>query len=316
MLDVGKIASSQEPVDYYAVLGLERNASPQQIKEAYRALAMKFHPDVNTTGETHTPNADRFREIAEAYAVLSIPENKMSYDLTYNKNQEAIFSSVKSETMEKNRKMRDKTGHVPDPEPMRGSYAEFRMKSLEKEREKYNVNHLGYYNGGLPVKGNERTRKGALGPVGAVHSKDLHNYYERFDRDSYEVSPTDAADFKVNKHGERYEITKEKQYFKLEEDPEWTSVRNRGFSTIIILSIIGYWFAKNVYLREKFRWHQAERHPDNLSSAPAHHFVNRGGVLLKKEFVGFEKYFKNDKQLSQWYSKVYPDVPESGSASH
>ena len=110
---------------------------------------MKYHPDVNTTGETHDPNAERFREIAEAYAVLSIPENKMSYDLTYNKNQDAIFSSVKSETMEKNRKMRDKTGHVPGPQPLRGSYAEFRMKALEKEREKFNVNHLGYYNGGL-----------------------------------------------------------------------------------------------------------------------------------------------------------------------
>jgi curved DNA-binding protein CbpA len=269
---------------------------------------MKYHPDVNTTGETHSPNADKFREIAEAYAVLSIPENKMSYDLTYNKNQEAVFSSVKSETMEKNRKMRDRSGHVPGPEPMRGSYAEFRMKALEKEREKYNVNHLGYYNGGLPVKGSEKIRKGALGPIGAAHSKDLHNYYERFDRDSHEVSPTEAADFKVFKHNDRDEITREKPYYKLEADYEWTSVKNRAFATLVILAIFGYTIANKVFRREKTRMHQAKRHPDNLSSAPAHHYVNRGGVLLKKEFVGFEKYIKNDKQLTQWYNKVYPNI--------
>jgi curved DNA-binding protein CbpA len=235
------------------VLGLEKDATPQQIKDAYRSLAMKYHPDVNTTGDTHDPNAERFREIAEAYAVLSIPENKMSYDLTYNKNQEAIFSSVKSETMEKNRKMRDKTGHVPGPTPMRGSYAEFRMKALEKERSKFNVNHLGYYSGGLPVKGNETIRKGSLGPVGAMHPRDLHNYYERYDRDAHEVTTTEAADFKVTKHNDRAEVKREKAYFRIEEDPDWTHVRNRTFSTLIIFAILGYAIAKNVFMREKFR---------------------------------------------------------------
>lgn len=97
---------------------------------------MKFHPDVNTTGETHEPNAEKFREIAEAYAVLSVMENKMSYDQTRRRNQDAILSSAKSEAMENSRLKRDATGHVPSAYPMRGTYAEHRLKALEKERKK------------------------------------------------------------------------------------------------------------------------------------------------------------------------------------
>ena len=39
---------------------------------------------------------------------------------------------------------------------------------------------------------------------------------------------------------------------------------------------------------------------------PAHHFSNRGGVLFLKDFVGFEKYYKNDKALQDWYGRAYP----------
>jgi DnaJ family protein B protein 4 len=41
--------------DYYAILGLKVGASQDEIKEAYRTMAMRFHPDVNTTGKTHQP---------------------------------------------------------------------------------------------------------------------------------------------------------------------------------------------------------------------------------------------------------------------
>jgi hypothetical protein len=48
---------------------------------------------------------------------------------------------------------RDLGGMTPKHKPARGSYAEDRLNQLKKEREKYNVNHLGYYRGGLPKKG-------------------------------------------------------------------------------------------------------------------------------------------------------------------
>jgi DnaJ-class molecular chaperone len=63
--------------DYYKTLGVERNASDAQIKSAYRKLARKYHPDVNPNKkEAET----RFKEINEAYQVLSDPEKRKKYD--------------------------------------------------------------------------------------------------------------------------------------------------------------------------------------------------------------------------------------------
>ncbi len=63
--------------DYYAVLGLEKTASADQIKKAYRKLALKYHPDKNPDDKKAE---ERFKEISEAYAVLSDPEKKKQYD--------------------------------------------------------------------------------------------------------------------------------------------------------------------------------------------------------------------------------------------
>ncbi len=63
--------------DYYAALGLDKNASAEQIKKAYRKLAVKYHPDKNP-GDKKAE--ERFKEISEAYAVLSDPEKKRQYD--------------------------------------------------------------------------------------------------------------------------------------------------------------------------------------------------------------------------------------------
>jgi len=63
--------------DYYSVLGVSRNATPDEIKKAYRKLAVKYHPDKNP-GDKEAEN--RFKEINEAYAVLSDPEKKAQYD--------------------------------------------------------------------------------------------------------------------------------------------------------------------------------------------------------------------------------------------
>ena len=63
--------------DYYEVLGVSRTASDGEIKKAYRALAVKFHPDKNPDD----PHAEeKFKECAEAYAVLSDAQKRASYD--------------------------------------------------------------------------------------------------------------------------------------------------------------------------------------------------------------------------------------------
>lgn len=63
--------------DYYEVLGVSRNASPEEIKKSYRKLAMKFHPDKNP-GDKKAE--ETFKEISEAYDVLSDAKKKQQYD--------------------------------------------------------------------------------------------------------------------------------------------------------------------------------------------------------------------------------------------
>ncbi len=64
--------------DYYDVLGVDRSATRDQIKQAYRKLALQYHPDRNKASDA----TEKFREIAEAYAVLSDDAKRKEYDAT------------------------------------------------------------------------------------------------------------------------------------------------------------------------------------------------------------------------------------------
>lgn len=66
--------------DYYKVLGVQKTASDEEIRKAYRKLAIKWHPDKHQD-ETKTEAEAKFKEIGEAYAVLSDPEKRRRHDL-------------------------------------------------------------------------------------------------------------------------------------------------------------------------------------------------------------------------------------------
>jgi curved DNA-binding protein len=63
--------------DYYSILGLNRDATQEEIKKAYRRLALKHHPDINPND---SEAEEVFKEIGEAYAVLSNPEKRRAYN--------------------------------------------------------------------------------------------------------------------------------------------------------------------------------------------------------------------------------------------
>jgi curved DNA-binding protein len=62
--------------DYYKVMGVARDATDAQIKQAYRKLARKYHPDVSKEKDAEA----RFKEVGEAYEVLKSPEKRAAYD--------------------------------------------------------------------------------------------------------------------------------------------------------------------------------------------------------------------------------------------
>ncbi len=73
--------------DYYEVLGLDRNATDEEIKRAFRKLAFEYHPDHNRDGGAE----DKFKEVNGAYEVLSDPDRRVTYDRFGHDGAEGLF---------------------------------------------------------------------------------------------------------------------------------------------------------------------------------------------------------------------------------
>ena len=78
-------------VDYYDELQVSPSAEPDTVHRVYRLLAQRFHPDNKETG-----NPERFREIAEAYAVLGDPEKRARYDIVHERLQKERWRLVET----------------------------------------------------------------------------------------------------------------------------------------------------------------------------------------------------------------------------
>lgn len=94
--DAKKKEKAAKKKDYYKVLELDRGASESQIRKAYKLLALKWHPDKNNESETQKALAEKkFKEINEAYEVLSDPKKKQMFDngIDPNDQESGGFSS-------------------------------------------------------------------------------------------------------------------------------------------------------------------------------------------------------------------------------
>ena len=78
-------------MDHYETLQISANAEPETIHRVYRLLAQRFHPDNADTG-----NADQFRDLAQAYEVLSDPERRAQYDVVHQQHWRERWKVVES----------------------------------------------------------------------------------------------------------------------------------------------------------------------------------------------------------------------------
>ena len=79
--------------DYYQVLGVEPEATDQTIKEAFRKLAFKYHPDRN---RENAAAVEKMKQVNEAYAVLSNPAKKREYDTLKNQFGSSAYSHFRN----------------------------------------------------------------------------------------------------------------------------------------------------------------------------------------------------------------------------
>lgn len=89
------IELSQVLKDYYDIIGVPSDASVEDIKKVYRKLALKYHPDMAKANGIDSKQAEeRFKEISEAYSVLSDPDKRQSYDQSKNEPFYQHFGTV------------------------------------------------------------------------------------------------------------------------------------------------------------------------------------------------------------------------------
>jgi curved DNA-binding protein CbpA len=89
--------TERELADYYEVLQVSTSSEPETINRVYRMLAQRYHPDNQQTGDEH-----RFREILEAYTVLSDPERRARYDVVHQQRRQDRWRLVSAGAQSEN----------------------------------------------------------------------------------------------------------------------------------------------------------------------------------------------------------------------
>lgn len=115
------VTEKEVNMDYYQILGLNRNATQEEIKKAYRKLAKKWHPDMNK--ENQEEAIRKFKEVAKAYEVLSSPLSKTQFD-------SRGYTGPKPQPKPQP-KPNNKGKSAAGPEPERRNYTKTTSKSID-----------------------------------------------------------------------------------------------------------------------------------------------------------------------------------------
>lgn len=174
------------------------------------------------------------------------------------------------------------------------------------------MNDLGFYKGGVPVKGRGAIRGNSLGPIGYYHSPATHNMLDNYHQDSKVITSEDTVKFKHYMNSDKVAFNRTKPisppYF---DKTHFYSEDRRYFFVLLCLFGFCNWISFR-WQYEVDRWRMWTRR-ENITNLPAHHFHNRGGVLIKRAFVGFEKYYVTNDDMMAWYKKAYPASFEEAS---
>jgi hypothetical protein len=163
----------------------------------------------------------------------------------------------------------------------------------------YNVNHLGYYNGGVPQKGRGAKRGKAIGNIGRLHHPDTHNFLEYAHQDTKQVTPEDQSHFQNWMLSDKADYKKTQGNYLMHYDKNFEFQRDRNFWLLFLLSIPLFQYLQAKWSIEQKRALRTKIQ-DEIEDMPGHYFNNRGGVLLKRQFAGFMKYYPDDGYQLAW----------------
>ena len=174
----------------------------------------------------------------EAYAVLSVVQSRANYDLLRQKDPRA-FKEVSQREFDRtyNTGARDASGGLPVQAPAKGSYAEERLQELKEARKKYNVNHLGYYRGGVPQKGRGAVRGEAIMPPGYFHQPKVHNFLNFYHPDSKIIDSEETIKFKAFMHDDKDDYQMARPSHVLHYDRTKEFLKDRSFWLLLLLGM-------------------------------------------------------------------------------
>lgn len=115
----------------------------------------------------------------------------------------------------------------------------------------------------------------------------------------------EAVQFKHWMGSDEVDFNMSRPTYPMHYDRNFNFRNDRSFYLGLLLFLGFMTYANRKYYYERDRMTRTER-IGNIENLPAHHFNNRGGVLVQKQFAGFEKYYQNSEAMMDWYKMAYP----------